>query len=120
VDSVKDPYGSILGFLDRSHYFFFQVAPQLDTVLDPLLLRKFDSAGNRKRTSESVARNSDHWITEAVYFTTVRLRAYSDSPANPDDVRQRNARNAQIEVSVVPGSHLGKCSYNVLIRLGTA
>jgi hypothetical protein len=26
--SVTDPYGSILGFLDRSRYFFFQVAPQ--------------------------------------------------------------------------------------------
>jgi CBS-domain-containing membrane protein len=29
VVSVTDPYGRILGFLDRSRYFFFQVAPQL-------------------------------------------------------------------------------------------
>jgi hypothetical protein len=29
VVSVTDPYGHILGFLDRSRYFFFQVAPQL-------------------------------------------------------------------------------------------
>jgi CBS-domain-containing membrane protein len=29
VVSVTDPYGRILGFLDRSCYFFFQVAPQL-------------------------------------------------------------------------------------------
>jgi hypothetical protein len=29
VVSVTDLYGHILGFLDRSHYFFFQVAPQL-------------------------------------------------------------------------------------------
>jgi hypothetical protein len=29
VVSVSDPYGCILGFLGRSHYFFFQVAPQL-------------------------------------------------------------------------------------------
>jgi hypothetical protein len=29
VVSVTDPYGSILGFLDRSRYFFFQVASQL-------------------------------------------------------------------------------------------
>jgi hypothetical protein len=29
VVSVKDPYGRILGFLDRSHYYFFQIAPQL-------------------------------------------------------------------------------------------
>jgi hypothetical protein len=27
--SAADPYGRILGFLDRSRYFFFQVAPQL-------------------------------------------------------------------------------------------
>jgi CBS-domain-containing membrane protein len=29
VVSVTDPYGRILGFLDRSRYIFFQVAPQL-------------------------------------------------------------------------------------------
>jgi hypothetical protein len=29
VVSLTDPYGRILGFLDRSRYFFFQVAPQL-------------------------------------------------------------------------------------------
>jgi hypothetical protein len=27
VVSTTDPYGRSLGFLDRSHYFFFQVAP---------------------------------------------------------------------------------------------
>jgi hypothetical protein len=58
-------YGRILGFLDWSLYFFFQVAPQLysrgrvDPVPDPLLLRKSSSAGNRTWTSGSVARNSD-------------------------------------------------------------
>jgi hypothetical protein len=52
---VTDPYGRILVFLDRSRYFFFQVAPQLyswgwvDPVPDPLLLRKCGSAGNRTR-----------------------------------------------------------------------
>jgi hypothetical protein len=41
VVSVTDPYGRILGFLDRSRYFSFQVAPQLysrgwaDPVPDP-------------------------------------------------------------------------------------
>jgi hypothetical protein len=29
VVSMTDPYGRILAFLDRSPYFFFQVAPQL-------------------------------------------------------------------------------------------
>jgi hypothetical protein len=48
-----DPYGSILGFLDQSRNFFFQVAYQLysrgwvDPIPDPLLLRKSGSAGNR-------------------------------------------------------------------------
>jgi hypothetical protein len=43
-----------------------QVAPQLYSrgrmglVPDPLLLRKCGSAGNRNRTSRSVAKNSDH------------------------------------------------------------
>jgi hypothetical protein len=62
----KDSYGRILGFLDRSRYFFFQVAPRLysrgwvDPVPDPLLLRISGSPGNRTRTSGSGARNSDY------------------------------------------------------------
>jgi hypothetical protein len=53
VVSVTDPHGRIIGFLDRSRYYFFQVAPQLysrgsvNLVPDPLLLRKSGSAGNR-------------------------------------------------------------------------
>jgi hypothetical protein len=63
--STTDLYGRILDFLDRSHYFFFQVAPQLyslgcvDSVPDLLLLRKSGSAGNWTRTSGSLARNYD-------------------------------------------------------------
>jgi hypothetical protein len=44
-----------LSFLDWSHYFFFQVAPHLSSrgwvgpIIDPLLLRKSDSAENRTR-----------------------------------------------------------------------
>jgi hypothetical protein len=51
VVSVTDPYGRILDFLDRTSYFFFQAAPQLysrgriDSIPDPLLLRKSGSAG---------------------------------------------------------------------------
>jgi hypothetical protein len=50
VVSLTDPCGRVLGFLDRSRYFFFQTAPQLysrggvDPVPDPLLLR--NSYGN--------------------------------------------------------------------------
>jgi uncharacterized protein YcbK (DUF882 family) len=40
----------------------------VDTVPEPLLLCKSGSAGNPIRTSGSVARNSDHQTTEAVYF----------------------------------------------------
>jgi hypothetical protein len=51
--SSTDPPGSILGFLDRSRYYFFQVAPQLsprgwfDPVPDQLLLGKSGSAGKQ-------------------------------------------------------------------------
>jgi hypothetical protein len=64
--SVMDPYGRILGFLDQSRYFLFQIAPQLyswgwvDPIPDPLLPRKSGSAGNWTQTSGSVARNSDN------------------------------------------------------------
>jgi hypothetical protein len=60
VVSVADPYGRSLGFLDRSCYFLFQVAPQLYQRgwVDPLLFRKSGSAGNGTRTSRAVARNS--------------------------------------------------------------
>jgi hypothetical protein len=65
VVSVMDTYGRILGFLDRSCYFFFQVAQLylrgwMDPVGDLLRLRKCASSGNRTLTSGSVARNSDH------------------------------------------------------------
>jgi hypothetical protein len=36
------------------------------TVPDPLLLRKYGSAGNGTRTSGSVTRNSDHLTTQVV------------------------------------------------------
>jgi hypothetical protein len=65
VVRVTDPYGRILGFLYRSRYFFFQVAPQLysrgwvDPAPDPLLLRKFGSAGNR--TWDLWASSQEFW-----------------------------------------------------------
>jgi hypothetical protein len=58
VVSLTDPYGHIPGFLDRSCYFFLQVAPQLysrswvDPAPDQLLLRK---SGSRES-------NPDLWI----------------------------------------------------------
>jgi hypothetical protein len=53
VVSATDPHGRILGFLDRSRYYFFQLTPQLysrgcvDPAPGPPLLRKSGSAGNR-------------------------------------------------------------------------
>jgi hypothetical protein len=49
VVSVTDLYCRILRFLDRSRYYFFQVALQLDgmdPVPDPLLLRKSGSTSS--------------------------------------------------------------------------
>jgi hypothetical protein len=69
--TVTDPFGRILGILDRSRYFFFQVAPQLysrgwvDPSSDSLLLRKSGSSWNLTRASGSVARNSDHLTVNA-------------------------------------------------------
>jgi hypothetical protein len=43
VVSVTEPLGSILGFLDRSRYFFFQIAPQLYSRgwVDPIQIHYF-------------------------------------------------------------------------------
>jgi hypothetical protein len=74
VVSVTDPFGRIIGFLDRSRYFFFQIAPQLysrgsvDPVPDPLLLRKSGSAGNRTRISGSV----EHLITRPQWRSMIK------------------------------------------------
>jgi hypothetical protein len=60
----ESPYCCILGSLDRAATFSFKWLLNcthrgwVDPVPDPLLLRKCDSAGNRTRTSGSVARNS--------------------------------------------------------------
>jgi hypothetical protein len=48
----------------------------VDPDPDPLLLRKCGSAGNRTRTSGSVARNSDHKTTE-VYFLLHNIDNFS-------------------------------------------
>jgi hypothetical protein len=65
VVTVTDPYCRILGFIDRSRYFFYQVAPQLysrgwvDPVPEPLLFFLV-VPGIEPRASGSVAKNSDH------------------------------------------------------------
>jgi hypothetical protein len=78
VVSVTDPYGRILGFLDRSRYFFLSSSSSvvLTRLSGPrsrptnvfiffflisfFFFRKSGSAGNRTRASGSVSKNSDH------------------------------------------------------------
>jgi uncharacterized protein YcbK (DUF882 family) len=48
----------------------------VDPVPDPLLLRKSGSAGNRTRTSGSVARNSDHYLTEAALLKLKGIKSF--------------------------------------------
>jgi hypothetical protein len=57
-----------LSFLDRSHYFSFQVAPHLSSqgLSGPrykpnVTQKKLVAPGIEPRTSGSAARNSDHW-----------------------------------------------------------
>jgi hypothetical protein len=49
----------------------------VESVPDSLLLRKSGGAGNRTRTSGSAARNSDHYIVEAVYFLLQNIFKFS-------------------------------------------
>jgi hypothetical protein len=55
-------HGHILGFLDQSRYYFFQVAPQAER--NPFQTYYFSenliAPGIDPETSGSVARNSDH------------------------------------------------------------
>jgi hypothetical protein len=62
--SVTDPYGRVLGFLDRSHYFSIKYLLNCthEAEWTPSQTHYFfsGSAGNRTRASGSVAKNSDH------------------------------------------------------------
>jgi hypothetical protein len=52
----------------------------VDPVPDTLVLRESGSAGNRTRTSGSLARNSDHYTREAVeaiYIISINTLLYS-------------------------------------------
>jgi hypothetical protein len=93
VVSVTDPYGRSIGFLYRIRYIFFQVAHQLysrgwvDPVPDPLLLRKYDSAGNRTR---------DLWIWRRELWPLDHRGGHSSSNIK---IKVRNAlflRNASV------------------------
>jgi hypothetical protein len=81
--STTNSCGLIIAFLDRSRYFFFQVAPRLnsrgwvDLVPGQLLVRKSGSARNRTRTSGSVARISD--TRPQTRPSTTHTEAYASS-----------------------------------------
>jgi hypothetical protein len=60
-----DLHGRILGFIDRSRYYFFHVAPPTHEAEWTLFLTQYFSEtpvapGIERATSGSVARNSDH------------------------------------------------------------
>jgi hypothetical protein len=88
VVSVTDPYGRILGFLDRSHYFLFQIDLRLysrgwvDPVPHPLLLRKSGSTGNRTRiclltgTVPPMGRTLDFTVQETPEIEFVLIGSY--------------------------------------------
>jgi hypothetical protein len=87
VVSVTDLHGRILGFLDRSLYYFFQVAPPLcsrgwvDPVPDPLLLRKSGSDENRSR---------DLWICSPELWPVDHTTSLK--PQNGDSNKGRNVK----------------------------
>jgi hypothetical protein len=67
----------------------------VDPVPDPLILRKSGSAGNRTRTSGSVARNSAQETTQAVYLKLkLKLKLIYDRQSVGQSV-------------LVSGAHLG-------------
>jgi hypothetical protein len=65
VVNVTKLYGRILDFLNRSHYYFFQVAPQLYSDAEWTQFQTHCFSENlavpeiEPETSASVARNSD-------------------------------------------------------------
>jgi hypothetical protein len=70
VVSVTDPYFYILGFLDRSRFFLFKVLFNCihESEWTPFQTHYFSEnlAGIEPGTFGSVARNFDHYTTEAV------------------------------------------------------
>jgi hypothetical protein len=98
--SSTNPYGRILGFLDRSRYDFFQVAPQLysrgwvDPVPDPLLF--FVVPGIEPGASGSVARNSLYGFASWTNYLSAFLQAIWKTPSGI-----RNHSEMLINVSIL-------------------
>jgi hypothetical protein len=75
VVSVTDPNCRILGFLDRSRYFFFQAASQLysrgwaNSIPNPLLINS-GSAGNRTLTTRPQMRYIHIYTCTYIYIYT--------------------------------------------------
>jgi hypothetical protein len=100
VVSVTDPYDHILGFLDRSRYFFFQVAPQLysrgwvDPVPDPLL-RKSGSSGNRDKELKMLF-ICWYWLSDCSWMPWRKPRAALPSFSWPQlPFRQSPSQNSR-------------------------
>jgi hypothetical protein len=82
--SAVDPHGHILGFLDRSRYYFFQVANPLYSrgwvgpVPDPVLVRKTGSAGNGTWTSGSLASRPQRQSPSFAWCSSTACRRMSE------------------------------------------
>jgi hypothetical protein len=92
-----------LGFLDRSPYFFFQVAPQLssqgwvDPVSDPLLLKNLQALRIEPRTTGSVARNSYHYTKrEEGHFYVTACLSYAVMLTKPNFCKLQNSTYCEI------------------------
>jgi hypothetical protein len=99
---VTDPYGRILGFLEWSRYFFFQAAPQLysrglvNTVPDPLLLRKSGSAGIEPGSLDLYPGTL---TTRPQRFAYLRDEMMTSTLTDTDTSAEYRGRNGQISVS---------------------
>jgi hypothetical protein len=72
VVSATDPHGRILGFLERSRYYFFLSCiheAEWTTFQTNYFSENLVAPGIEPGTSGSVARNSDHQTTDSVSIT---------------------------------------------------
>jgi hypothetical protein len=81
---VTDPYGRILGFLDRIRYFSIKqlLSCTHEAEWTPFQTHYifFGSAGNRTRASGSVAKNSDH-VKETRNWRVHWIHVAQDTPS---------------------------------------
>jgi hypothetical protein len=131
VVSATDTHGCILGLLDRSRYYFFQVAPQaysqgwVDPVPDPLLLRKSGSAGNGTRdpwicSQELWPLGTTGEVSEAHYLKKkISIQKnWCQIHRNPQIMRNMKKKEDTLYSKIGPKDHIRYCFtlYSTLYR----